>query len=73
MEVRIGAEVILGLAFPICKIAPPSAGDQNFSTDLGVMLEDRNAPPAFSGLGRAHESCGAPPITIASKDSKLTD
>ena len=54
MEVRIRAEVILGLASPICKIAPPSAGDQNFSTDLGVMLEDGNAPPAFSGLSRAH-------------------
>jgi hypothetical protein len=39
----------------IRKIAPPSAGDQNLSTRLPPMLQQRHAPPTLSRRRRAHQ------------------
>jgi len=50
---------IFRAAVEICEIAAASSGNKYFLARAIGPLEDRNAPSAFSGFNRAHQSGGS--------------
>ena len=55
----VGGNEILWPAVDVREIAAPSAGDKDFLADALGALQHGNTPPAFAGLDRAEEPCGA--------------
>jgi hypothetical protein len=53
---RVGGEEMAGRGVDVGEVAASAAGDQDFASDPGIVLEDEDAPAPFARFDGAHQS-----------------